>query len=91
MDVEGLWHSLVDALEKAAELLMSVTRPALGEHGAGGDVEGGKQRRGAVAHIIVGDAFDIAEPHRQHRLGAIERLNLALLVDRQHHGMVGRI
>src|ERR1700692_1731318 len=33
MDVEGLWHSLVDALEKAEELLMSVTRPALGEHG----------------------------------------------------------
>ena len=72
VDVECLGHGLIDALEEAEELLMAVTRPTLGEHRAGGDVECGKQRGGAVADIIVGDAFDIAKPHRQHRLGAIE-------------------
>ena len=70
---------------------MAMARLALGEHGSGGNIEGGKQCRGAVADIIVGDAFDIAESHRQHRLGAIERLNLALLIDRQHNRVVGRV
>ena len=60
VDVESLGHGLIDALEEGEELLMAVARPALGEDRAGGDVEGGKQRGGAVADIIVGDAFDIA-------------------------------
>lgn len=29
--------------------------------------------------------------HRQTRLGAIQRLDLAFLIDRQHHGVLGRI
>ena len=41
--------------------------------------------------VVVGDSFDIAKPHGQDRLGAIQRLNLALLIDRQHHGVVGRV
>jgi hypothetical protein len=39
--------------------------------------------------IVVGDSFDIAESHGQNRLGAIQRLNLRLFVDRQHDGVVG--
>jgi hypothetical protein len=39
----------------------------------------------------VGDPFEVAEPHRQHGLGAVERLNLALLVDRQNDGVIGRV
>jgi hypothetical protein len=34
--------------------------------------------------------FDLAGAHRQQRLGAIERLGLALLVDAEHHGALGR-
>ena len=41
--------------------------------------------------VVVGHSFDIAEPHGQHRLGAIQCLNLALLIDREHDGVVGRV
>ena len=44
-----------------------------------------------MAVIIVGHAFDVAQPHRQHRLGALQRLDLALLVDTQHQRLVRRI
>ena len=39
--------------------------------------------------VVVGDSFDIAEPHGQDRLGAIQRLNLRLLIDGQDYGVVG--
>src|SRR3546814_273852 len=41
-----------------------------------GDVARSEQRGRAVAHVVEGDAFDIAQPHRQHRLRALERLDL---------------
>ena len=41
--------------------------------------------------VVVGEAFDVAEPHRQDGLGAIQRLNLALFIDREHDGVVGRV
>ena len=41
--------------------------------------------------IVVGDAFDIAQSHRQHRLSALQRLDLAFFVDAQHHGVIRRI
>ena len=70
---------------------MPVARLAVGEDGAGGDVEGGKQGGGAMADIVVGDAFDIAQPHGQHGLGAAQGLNLDFLIDAQHHGVIGRV
>ena len=33
-----------------------------------GDIQSGKQRRGAVALIIVREAFDLTRPHRPQRL-----------------------
>jgi hypothetical protein len=33
-----------------------------------------------VATVVVGDAFDVAEPHRKRGLGAFEGLDLALSV-----------
>ena len=64
---------------------------ALGEDRAGSDVERGKQGGRAVADVIVGDALDIAQSHGQHGLGAVQGLNLALLIDAQHQGMIGRV
>ena len=54
-------------------------------------VERGEQRGGAVALVVVGHGAGAALLHRQARLGAVERLDLALLVDRQHDGMGRRI
>ena len=70
---------------------MAVPFPALPEHPSSGDVQRGEQRRRAVPDVVVGVAFGLAEAHRQRRLGAIERLNLRLLVHAQDHRVVGRV
>jgi hypothetical protein len=36
----------------------------------------------------VGPPFDLARSQRQQRLGAIQRLNLQLLIDTEHEGFV---
>ena len=60
-------------------------------HGAVEHVERGEQRGGAVALVVVGHGAAAAGLDRQSGLGAVERLDLALLVDRQHHRMRRRI
>jgi hypothetical protein len=57
---------------------------------AGGDVEGGEQRGGAVAGIVMAAPLGLARPHRQQGLGAIQGLDLRFLVDAQHQSAVGR-
>ena len=91
VDIECLGHAGLDVAQEGEELLVPVARAALGQDCAGGDVEGGEQGGGAVAHIVMGDALGIAEPHRQQRLGALQRLDLRLLVHAQHHRMIGRV
>ena len=58
---------------------------------AGLHVERRKQRRGAVAAVVVRAALDLPGPHRQQRLRAIQRLDLRLLVDTQHQRPVRRV
>ena len=41
--------------------------------------------------IIMGPPLGLAGPQRQQRLGAIERLDLALLIHAQHDSALGRI
>ena len=91
VDVEVRRHVGIDVLEEAQELLVAVSRPALGEDPAGGNIQGSEEGGGAVADVAVRDAFDVAQPERQEGLGALQRLGLALLVDAQHRGMVGRM
>ena len=81
----------VPLLEELDELLMPVLLHATPQHGAIENIERGKQRGGAVAFVIVCHGGAFSGLQRQAGLGAIERLNLALLIDRQHHGMAGRL
>ena len=81
----------LDLVEKADELLMPVALHALADDLALQHVERGEQRRRAVALVVVGHRPAAALLHRQARLGAVERLDLRLLVDRQHQRMLGRI
>jgi hypothetical protein len=83
MDVELGWHVGLDVTQEGEELLMAMARLALGDDRAVKHVEGGEQRGGAVALIVVGNAFDVAEPHGKHGLGAFEGLDLA------HMGICG--
>src|ERR1039458_4980424 len=54
-------------------------------------VERGKQSGGSVSLVVVGHGAAAAFLERQDRLGPIERLYLALLIDAKHDGLVRRI
>ena len=64
---------------------------ALGDDLAGGHVQGGKEVGGTVTDVAMRDAFDVSEPEGQERLGSLQRLSLAFLVDAEHHRVVGRV
>ena len=91
MNVEIGRHVALDLVEELAELARAMAREALADDLAGRHVERGEQRGRAVALVVVGAPLGLAGPHRQQRLGAVQRLDLALLVDAQHHGAVGRV
>ena len=55
-----------------------------------GDVERGEQRSGAVANVIVGAPLGHTRHHREHRLLAVERLDLAFLIHAQDERTVWR-
>src|SRR5262249_1706677 len=86
-----LRHVFLDVPQEGQELLMAMAGVALGHYLAAGSVERGEQGSSAVAHIVVRDALDIAQSHRQHWLGSLEGLALALLIDAQHQGVVRRV
>src|SRR3954463_5577963 len=81
----------LDGIEEADELLMPVALHAASEQGAVEDIKGGEQGGGAVALVIMGHGAGAALLQRQAGLGPVEGLDLALLVDRQHHGMSRRV
>src|ERR1039458_10059567 len=66
---------------------MPVALPTLRDHRAFRCVQGRKQCRRPVAPVIVRYALDVAESHRQHRLRAFQRLNLALFIHAQNHSI----
>ena len=71
-----------DRLQERQELVVGVTRIA-GIRGdlAGGDLQRGEQAGGAVADVVVGLLLGNALAQRQDRLGPVQGLDLALLVD----------
>ena len=91
MDVERCGHVGVDVVQEGEEFLVAVTALTLRQYLAGGYIQGGKQGRGAVAHVFVRHPLKVAQPHRQHRLGALQRLHQTLLIRAQHQGMIGRV
>lgn len=80
-----------EVFDEAQELLVAVTVLAQAGDLAGRDFKGGEKRRGAVADVVMGAPFGSAGLHWQHRLGAAEGLDLGLLVDAQHDGVLGRV
>ena len=91
MDVEVGGHGALHLVEERAELARPMPLHAAPDDRAGGGVEGGEQGGRAVALVIVAAPLRLARPHGQHRLGAVERLDLALLVDAEHQRAVRRV
>src|SRR5262249_60194044 len=78
-------------VEKLTERRGAVPLMELGDHLTSLRVQGSKQRRGAVAGVIVRPALDLAGLHRQQRLRALKRLDLRLFVDTEDRRMRGRV
>src|ERR1035437_9139704 len=90
MNVQIVWNSGFDLIEKLAELYGAMASIALADDPAGCDVQGGKQRGDAVAFVVVTTTHRLARSHGQHGLAAVQRLDLRLLIDAQHDGALGR-
>ena len=58
---------------------------------AGGHLQGGEQRGGAVADVVVGGLLRHPGHDRQDRRGPLQGLHLGLLVDAEHHGVLRRV
>ena len=84
-------HLRLDGIEEADELLVPVALHVAPDDRAVEDVKGSEQRRRTVALVVVGHGPGAALLHRQTGLGAVERLDLALLIHREHDGVGGRI
>ena len=70
---------------------MAMALHALADNLALEDIERREQGGDAMALVVVGHGAGTPLLHRQPRLGAIKGLNLALLIDREDDGVVGRI
>ena len=68
---------------------MAMALHALADNLALKDIE--RREQGGDALIVVRHGSGTSLLHRQTRLGTIKCLNLALLIDRQDNGVVGRI
>ncbi len=79
----------LDGIEEADELLMGVSLHAAAEHGAVEDVQRRKQRRGAVALVVMGHGAALAGFERQAGLGAVQGLDLRFFVDLNRPGFTG--
>ena len=80
----------IGGLEEAPELGGAMPSAAAAGHVTGGDIEGGEQGRRAMTLVVMAAPLGLADRERQERLGAIERLHLAFLVDAQNQGVIGR-
>ena len=91
VDVPVRIDTLVDALKEAQELLVAMARLTLGYNRSLQYVERSKQSSCSVALIVVRLALRQARSQRENGLGAIQRLNLALLVHAQNDRFIRRV
>ena len=91
VDVKVLRHLLVHFSQEAEKLATSMSSMQPTDYLACGDIECCKQRRRSVPHVVVRAALGHPGGHRQDRLSAIQRLDLALLVYTEHNRFRRRI
>ena len=90
MDVLIRRHGRVNRLQKLQKLRTTMPSLELPDDLAGGHIQCGKQRRGAVPLVVVGACPRLAEGQWQSRLRAIQCLDLALFVDTQYQRAIER-
>ena len=80
----------LDDVREADELLVGVSLHAPTDDAAFKHAEGGEQGGRAGPLVVMGHGAATPLLQRQAGLGAVERLDLAFLVHRQHGGMLRR-
>ena len=91
MQCEMGWRLGIDFLEEADELLVAMSRQAIADDGAIKQAQRREQGRGAVPFIVVCHGPTATLLQWKTRLGAIESVNLAFLVNGEHQRLVRRI
>src|SRR6201997_4174330 len=81
----------IDDVEEADELLMAMALHTLADDLAVKHIERREKGGDAVPLIVVGDGAGTSLLHRQPRLGAVQHLDLAFLINRENDGAVGWI
>ena len=84
-------HLGLYGIEKLAELQGPVAAVALANHLTGPGIQSGEEGRGAVAHVIMGAPLGLARTQGQKRPGAVQGLDLGLLVHAQDQRPVRRV
>jgi len=80
----------IDRVQEADELLVAVALHVPADDLSGRDLQRGEQGGGAVALVVVGHGRRFPGLHRQAWLGAVQSLDLGLLVDGQDDRILGR-
>jgi len=78
-------------LEETEELLMAAPVLAEPSHLPGGDLQDGEQGGGAMADVAVAALLVVTRLHHKHLLGAVQHLDLGLLIDTQHDHVSRRV
>src|SRR5215467_2219134 len=81
MDLQASRDLGLDLAQEGQELLMPMTRLAVGEYVAAEDIERREQRGRAMALVVVRDSLGVPQPQREHRLRALQGLSLALFIN----------
>src|SRR5205809_8031180 len=87
----GTLASMVRRNFRNSSHITTMASMQLADHLAGCYIQRRKQRRGAMSLVVMGASLGDTRRQRQQRLRAIQRLDLALLIDTQHHRFGGRI
>src|SRR3984957_14402977 len=91
MQLFMLRRSIVHQSQEVDPLLMAMPLLAQTDHFSIQSIESGKQRRSAIALVIVGHRTRATTLQLQTRLRAVESLNLTLLIAAPHQGVLGWI
>src|ERR1700730_5515950 len=91
MDQLPGWDLVLDGIEETDEFAVAGALHAAANDAAVEHAERGKQGGGAVALVVMRHGLAAAWFDRQPWLSAVERLDLALFVERKHHSMRGWI
>src|SRR5438876_402316 len=81
LDPRLLGDIRIDLAQELEELLMSMATVTTPDHFASGHVQSREQRGGTVPDVVMSPSFGLRWLHRQQGLSAVQRLDLALLVD----------